>query len=96
MHVVPGISLKNLEPRVSNPESPFFIPQVKALMVSYAELATCKSRMRRACETGLCRLLHAMPTHQIYLDNGSFAFRRKEYRITPTEFYAFVTRALPD
>jgi 7-cyano-7-deazaguanine tRNA-ribosyltransferase len=93
--LVPGVSLKNLEPRVWDPESPFYIPCVRALMVSYAEIAASNSLVRKARELGLHALLRVDRTCQIYLDNGSFAFRRNSRRVSPAEFYSFVADALP-
>ena len=49
--IVAGLSLKNLEPRVWDPESPFHLPTVAAVMVSYAEFHQMPAR--RAAAMGI-------------------------------------------
>lgn len=96
MLVVAGLTLKNLQPRVWDPLDPYYIPELRAVMVSYAEFDLMPARRRQAMDQGLHAYL-GVPSHvKIYLDNGAFAFGRRQ-RECPTEDYEqFVAEARPD
>lgn len=95
MLVVAGLSLKNLKPRVWDPASPDYLPQLGAVMLSYAEIAARPMLRRAMMDKGLRKFL-GLPDHiQVYLDNGAFALLRR--RQEPAEDYAeFVRAARPD
>lgn len=96
MDVVVGLSLKNLKPRFWRPDSPYYLPQVKAVMVSYAEFDAMPARHRKAMERGLHAYLGVPRDVAIYLDNGSFSFQRKGKQIPEAAYQAFVRAARPD
>ena len=48
VQIVAGLSLKNLQPRVWDPSSEFYLSGLSAVMVSYAEFHRMKAR-RAAC-----------------------------------------------
>ena len=60
MLLVAGLSLKNLKPRVWDVHSPYYLSDVQAVMVSYADFHRMPAQRRGAMEEGL----HA------YLTNG--------------------------
>lgn len=96
MLVVAGLSLKNLEPRVWDPASPYHIPELRAVMVSYAEFRARPAHMRAAMERGLHHYLDVPAGMQIYLDNGAYALLRRGGETPPEDYEAFVAQARPD
>lgn len=96
MEVVVGLSLKNLKPRVWDPESPYHVEAVRAVMVSYAEFDLMRARRRKAMAAGLHAYLGVPDGVRVYLDNGSFAFARKGREAPREEYVAFVEAAKPD
>lgn len=96
MEIVVGLSLKNLKPRVWDPDSPYYLPQVKAVMVSYADFDYFRARRRAAMAVELRTYLGVREGVRVYLDNGSFAFHRKGKEVPREEYVAFVQAAKPD
>lgn len=96
MLVVAGLSLKNLEPRVWDPSSPYYVSAVQAVMVSYADLHRMPSRRRNAMKQGLHEFLGAPETVKIYLDNGAFYFLGHDGGTPTHEYDEFVAEAGPD
>lgn len=96
MLVVAGLSLKNLEPRVWDPSSPFHLPELRAVMVSYADFHRNRARRRAAMESGLHAYLGVSHTIPVYLDNGAFAIFRRGGETPHLEYEAFVREARPD
>lgn len=47
LQVVAGLSLRNLHPRVWDPQSPYYLPELRAVMVSYADFNRAPARQRR-------------------------------------------------
>jgi 7-cyano-7-deazaguanine tRNA-ribosyltransferase len=93
--IVAGLTLKNLQPRVWDPASPYYLPNLRAVMVSYFELHSRPNRRRRAMERGL-RAYLGLPAHvAVYLDNGAFAFLSKGGEVPRDEYEAFVREARP-
>src|SRR4051812_42835926 len=70
--IVAGLSLKNLQPRVWDPSSPFYLPGVEAVMASYADFHKMPARRRKAMEVGLRAYLGVPEGVAVYLDNGAF------------------------
>jgi 7-cyano-7-deazaguanine tRNA-ribosyltransferase len=94
--VVAGLSLKNLQPRVWDPNSPFHLPNLRAVMVSYADFHRMPAKKCAAMEQGLRTYLGVPKELKIYLDNGAFYFLTRGGE-TPVEAYEeFVKQALPD
>jgi hypothetical protein len=94
--VVAGWSLKNAQPRVWDDTSPFYLPKLQAIMLSYAEFHQMKARRRKAMDQGLREYL-GIPAHvKIYLDNGAFSFMTKTGSVPEHDYIEFVERAEPD
>ena len=96
MLVVAGLSLKNLKPRVWDPSSPYHIPHLQAVMVSYAEVAAYPARARAIEAVGLRDYIGVPNGVKIYLDNGAFYFLSRNGEILHKSYEEFVTRAQPD
>ena len=96
MIVVAGLSIKNLQPRVWDPLSEFFIPALSAVMVSYAEFHKMRARRAAAMQVGLHKYLGVPPTTAIYLDNGAFYFGTRGVSAPFLEYEDFVNAAKPD
>ena len=99
MQVIAGLSLKNLKPRVWDPESPYYLPNLRAVMVSYADFHAMPWLRERAMKTGLQKFLD-IPSDspvRVYLDNGAFYFlSRNEKMPEEKDYKAFVRKARPD
>lgn len=96
MEVVAGLSLKNLQPRVWDPASPFYLADLTAIMVSYADFKLMRSRRRAAMRQGVRDYL-GVPQHiSIYLDNGAFYFAANAGEPTAQEYRRFLRGANPD
>lgn len=96
MLIVAGLSLKNLKPRVWDPESPHFVPGIQAVMISYADFHAMRARRRKAMECGLHAYLGVPSTTAIYLDNGAFYFLQRDGAVPRDEYEEFVEEAKPD
>jgi hypothetical protein len=94
--VVAGWNLKNARPRVWDTDSPFYLPDLKAIMVSYADFHQRPTRRHQAMEQGLHQHLAVPRTIQIYLDNGAFYFLKRNGEIPHDAYQAFVEQACPD
>ena len=96
MLIVAGLSLKNLHPRVWDEESPYHLPSLRAVMVSYGEFHDMPSQMKKAKEVGLREYLGIPPHISVYLDNGAFRFLRVRGDAERKAYQEFVERAKPD
>jgi len=96
MIVVAGTSLKQLEPRVWDVNSPYHLAGLSAVMVSYAEIAKAKTFRETATQQGLRAALGAPSSVKVYLDNGAFSVIRSGKRPNATAYWAFVQTAKPD
>lgn len=96
MLIVPGLSLKNFEPRVWDPESPYFLPSLRAVMVSYGEFHQMPKQMEKAKKLGLRRYLEAPRNISIYLDNGAFYFLRSGAEGERKTYQDFIEKTKPD
>lgn len=96
MIVVAGLSLKNLEPRVWDPASPFFLSDLRAVMVSYGEFHQMPARRRKAARLGLRKYLGVADEIDVYLDNGAFFFARSGIDGTERKYSQFVKKSRPD
>jgi len=96
MLIVAGLSLKNLHPRVWDPNSPYFLASLRAVMVSYGEFHQMPAQMERAERLGLREYL-GVPKHvDVYLDNGAFYFLRTGESAERRRYQEFVEKARPD
>jgi hypothetical protein len=96
LEVVVGLSLKNLRPRVWDPDDPLHVPGVRAVMVSYADFDHRAAWRRGAMERGLHAYLGVPDGVRVYLDNGAFALFRRGLEIPRADYEAFVEAARPD
>lgn len=87
MLVVAGLSLKNLQPRVWDPASEFYLLGLKAVMVSYAEFHQLKARRSAAMNVGLREYLGVPESVAVYLDNGAFYFSGQQNGQAPHDEY---------
>jgi 7-cyano-7-deazaguanine tRNA-ribosyltransferase len=94
--VVAGLSLKNLQPHVWKPESPYHISELKAVMVSYGEFHQMPQQMKKAKELGLREYLGVATETKVFLDNGAFYFLRSGDVAERKDYEEFVERAKPD
>lgn len=96
LEIVAGLSLRNLKPRVWDPESPYYLPSLKAVMVSYADFIKMPSYRRRVMQKGLHAGLGIPTSISIYLDNGAFNFAMSGNEISYEHYAEFVSYAKPD
>jgi 7-cyano-7-deazaguanine tRNA-ribosyltransferase len=94
--IVAGLSLKNLHPRVWDLSSPYFLSDLQAVMVSYADFHRKPARRVEAMEHGLAAFLGLSETQRVYLDNGAFYFRNAGKLPRNEEYEEFVNRSHPD
>jgi hypothetical protein len=94
--IVAGLSLKNLEPRVWDPKSLFYIPGMAAVMVSYGEFHQMQTRRTAAMKVGLRAYLGIPEGIEVYLDNGAFFFGSMPGDAPLAEYEEFVEKAKPD
>jgi 7-cyano-7-deazaguanine tRNA-ribosyltransferase len=96
MLIVAGLSLKNLQPRVWDQKSPYYLRSLRAVMVSYGEFHQMPRQMEKAKELGLREYL-GIPAHiNVYLDNGAFYFLRAGGQAERKAYREFVEKAKPD
>src|SRR5687767_5339445 len=96
MLVIAGISLKNLRPRVWDPNSADYLPSLRAIMVSYADFHRNARGRQRAMEQGLRQYLGLPADVKVYLDNGAFYFLGRGGETPLAAYEEFVSRARPD
>ena len=94
--VVAGLTRKNLHPRVWDPASPYFLPDLRAVMISYADFHRRRSWRDAAMSVGLRAYLGVPDGVHIFLDDGAFYFLRHAGEPRVREYEEFVTRARPD
>ncbi len=96
MEIVAGINLKSLKPRVWDSNSPYYLPQLKAVMISYADFHKMPKRRQWAMEQGIHQCLDIPKEIKVYLDNGAFYFTNHQGEPPINEYREFVKRAKPD
>lgn len=96
MQIVAGLTLKHLTPRVWDINSPHYLPQLSAVMISYADFIASASWRLRGARDGLHQAL-SVPEHlQIFLDNGAFAITRRGGQFDEDDYAEFAAAARPD
>ncbi|MFN2453298.1 MAG: hypothetical protein ABR577_03665 [Pyrinomonadaceae bacterium] len=96
MQIVAGTSPKGLNPRVWDKQSPYYLPELRAVMVSYADFYQLPALRRRAMEGGIHQALGISKRIKIYLDNGAFYFSSRNIETSFVEYENFVVQAKPD
>lgn len=96
MIFVAGLTLKNLEPRIWDSGSPFFIPKLRAVMVSYADFYRMPVQRRLVMDHGLHQWLGMPDGMKVFLDNGAFYFRTQRGPRPQKQYEEFILKARPD
>jgi 7-cyano-7-deazaguanine tRNA-ribosyltransferase len=94
--VVAGLSLKNLHPRVWDVASPYYLPDLQAVMVSYSDFHQMPAQKHRAMDKGLHEYLGVPEGVKVYLDNGAFYFLARSGETPKEDYEELVERAKPD
>jgi len=95
LQIVASLS-HNRKPRVWQTDSPYFLPDLQAVMVSYADFDRMPVIRKRVMEQGLRTYLNVPETTQVYLDNGAFSFLRRDREVPRDEYETFIEAAQPD
>lgn len=95
MEIVAGITLKQLEPRVWDPESPFHLPRLRAVMISFTDFYRNNKLRELAIKKGIHRALDIPKGIRVYLDNGAFGNIRAKRELPVKPYWEFVQRAKP-
>lgn len=96
MQIVAGLSLQGIKPRVWDSASEYYLQDLKAVMISYADFHKMPNRRRWAMEQGIHKYLGIPKGVQVYLDNGAFYFVTREGETQVKEYEEFVEQAKPD
>jgi len=75
---------------------PEWLPNLEAVMVSYADFHRSPSSRKKAMEQGLHSYLGVPNTIKIYLDNGAFYFIGRDFEMPTVQYEEFVSEARPD
>lgn len=94
--MVPGLSLKNLKPRVWDVRSPYYVPGVQAVMISFAELHSQIAVRNQMTAVGVHEYLGVPKGTKVYLDNGAFYFLTRRGQMPRKLYEDFVAKACPD
>ncbi len=96
MLIVAGFTLKCIEPRVWDKTSPYYLPDLKAVMIPYAEIYQMPWLRERMMREGIHANLGIPPDVKVFLDNGAFGLSRKGLEIFAEDYEEFVAEAKPD
>lgn len=94
--VVAGLTLKQMRPRVWDEAADDYLPELRAVMISYADFHRVPTARRNAMAQGLHRYLGISRRVKIYLDNGAFYFLNRDGQTPAREYEEFVAQARPD
>lgn len=79
-----------------DPSSEYHLPDLRAVMLSYADFHVMRARRKAAMEKGLHAYLGAPKHVKVYVDNGAFYFRDRRGGTPHDEYVEFVEKARPD
>jgi 7-cyano-7-deazaguanine tRNA-ribosyltransferase len=96
LQIVAGITLKSLGPQVWDESSPYYLPSLGAVMISYADFHHQPAQRRRAMELGIHKSLSIPTNIRVYLDNGAFYFSIRGEEMPIKGYEEFVEQAHPD
>jgi hypothetical protein len=96
VQVVAGISLSGIKPRVWDSECEYYLRELQAVMVSYADFHRMPTRRRWAMEQGIHQYLGTPEGVKVYLDNGAFYFLSRDGEMPVRDYEEFVKKANPD
>jgi 7-cyano-7-deazaguanine tRNA-ribosyltransferase len=91
--IVAGFTLKCIEPRVWDKTSPYYLPDLKAVMISYAEISQMPWLRERMMREGIHANLGIPADVKVFLDNGAFGLSRKGLEIEAADYEEFYSRA---
>lgn len=94
--IIAGMTLKCFKPQVWDPQSPYHLPELEAIMVSYAEFHQMRLQRQKAMKYGLHKHLGIPENVKIYLDNGAFYFLQRDGELPKDEYEQFVQTANPN
>ena len=95
MLVVIGTQLDHA-PKFWDKSSEWYLPEAKAIMISFADFYKSKCKQKAAMDKGLKEYLGVQSDMLVYLDNGSFAFWRQGQKRPVEEYVQFVKETRPD
>jgi hypothetical protein len=95
LEIVAGLSLKQLEPRVWDPQSPFYLPGLSAVMVSFSDFHRKQKLCKQAMAEGIHKTLDIPERIRVYLDNGAFGNIRAGRQLPVRDYRQFVEKARP-
>lgn len=96
MLIVAGITLKSLEPRVWDVNSPYYLSDLRAVMLSYADVHQFPRMRERMMANGIHNALNIPDNVSVFLDNGAFGFSRRGLMPPISEYEDFVAAAKPN
>ena len=96
MFLVAGISLRNLVPRFWDPESPYHLSGIHAVMVSTTDFVKMPSHTRRTKDLGLREHLGLPRGCRVFLDNGAFHTLSHDLRFDSRRYKQLVETIKPD
>jgi 7-cyano-7-deazaguanine tRNA-ribosyltransferase len=96
MLIVAGTTLKQLEPRVWDVNSPYYLPNLRAIMVSFAEFQNATTLRHKAEQDGLHSALGVPANIRVYLDNGAFSCIKNGKKLDTRAYWKFVNKVKPD
>ena len=78
------------------PRSPYHLPHLRAIMVSFAEFELAKTLREKALAEGLHGALGVPEDVQLYLDNGAFSNIRADKKLSTQVYWKFAKQTNPD
>lgn len=96
IEIVAGLTLKQVKPLVWDTTSPYHLPDLRAVMVSYADFHKMQSLRKKAMDQGIRSYLGVPDNVKVYLDNGAFYFLSRQGETPRKEYEEFVEKAKPD
>jgi hypothetical protein len=96
MLIVAGTTLKQLEPRVWDPNSQYYLRKLRAIMVSFAEFQSAKTLREKALKEGIHKALGTPEGVRVYLDNGAFSNIRSGESPDSRAYWKFAKAVKPD
>jgi hypothetical protein len=96
MLIVAGLNLAHLEPRVWDKSSEYYLTDLRAVMLSYAEIHQRPQLRQKMMLKGIRSVLNIPEETKVFLDNGAFSFSRKGFETPIEDYEEFVEKTKPD
>jgi 7-cyano-7-deazaguanine tRNA-ribosyltransferase len=94
--IVAGLNLAQLQPHVWDESSPYYLKDLKAVMISYAQIHQSPKTRKRMMVEGIRSVLNIPEEIKIFLDNGAFSFSMKGFEAPVSDFEEFSKKTNPD